>query len=201
MLKTGSNAPIEDDKSLERALGHQVRMLRRERDLSLADLGAAAGISHGMVSKIENGQISPSLATVNALARALNVPITTLFAAFEESRDCSYVKKGTGVVIERRGTKVGHLYELLGAGIRGETVLEPYLITLEAEAEAYTGFRHAGVEFIFMLSGEVRYHHAGQDYHLKPGDALLFDAEAPHGPRELITRPMTYLSIIAYPRQ
>ncbi|MEE8630323.1 MULTISPECIES: helix-turn-helix domain-containing protein [Methylobacterium] len=200
MLKTGSNAPIEDDKSLERALGHQVRTLRRERDLSLADLAAAAGISHGMVSKIENGQISPSLATINALARALNVPITTLFAAFEQSRDCSYVRKGTGVVIERRGTKVGHIYELLGAGIRGETVLEPYLITLEEDAEAYTGFRHAGVEFIFMLSGEVRYHHAGQDYHLKPGDALLFDAEALHGPRELIERPMTYLSIIAYPR-
>ncbi len=80
-------------------------------------------------------------------------------------------------------------------------MLEPYLITLEEDAEVYTGFRHAGIEFIYMLSGEVSYRHAGQDYHLKPGDALLFDAEALHGPQALIKRPMTYLSIIAYPRQ
>ncbi|BCM86743.1 helix-turn-helix domain-containing protein [Methylobacterium indicum] len=200
MLNTGSNAPAEDTKSLERALGHQIRVLRRERELSVADLGAAAGISSGMVSKIENGQIAPSLATINAVAQALNVPITTLFAAFEESRDCSYVRKGTGVVIERRGTKVGHIYELLGAGIRGNTVLEPYLITLEHDAEVYTGFRHAGIEFIYMLTGEVIYRHAGHDYHLKPGDSLLFDAEALHGPQTLVERPMTYLSIIAYPR-
>ncbi|GMA74871.1 hypothetical protein GCM10025880_12880 [Methylorubrum aminovorans] len=116
---------------MERALGHQIRALRRERDLSVSDLGAAAGISPGMISKMENGQISPSLGSINAVASALNVPITALFAAFEESRDCSYVKRGQGVVIERRGTKVGHIYELLGAGLRGEIVLEPYLITLE----------------------------------------------------------------------
>ena len=138
MLNTASNAPTEEKRTLERALGHQIRMLRRERDLSVSDLGAAAGISPGMISKMENGQISPSLASINAVADALNVPITALFSAFEESRDCSYVKRGQGVVIERRGTKVGHVYELLGAGIRGEIVLEPYLITLEEDAEPYT---------------------------------------------------------------
>lgn len=200
MLNTASNAPTEEKRTLERALGHQIRMLRRERDLSVADLGAAAGISSGMISKMENGQISPSLASINAVASALNVPITALFSAFEESRDCSYVKAGQGVVIERRGTKVGHVYELLGAGIRGEIVLEPYLITLEEDAEPYTGFRHSGVEFIYMLTGEVVYRHSGQDYHLTSGDSLMFDSDALHGPASLVKTPMTYLSIIAYPR-
>ena len=153
-----------------------------------------------MISKIENGAISPSLASINAIASALNVPITALFSAFEESRDCSYVKQGQGVLIERRGTKVGHIYELLGAGIRGEVVVEPYLITLEDQAEAYTSFRHAGTEFIYMLSGEVMYHHSGEDYHLQPGDSLLFDSHGLHGPARLIRTPMTYLSIIVYPR-
>ncbi|WP_336490195.1 helix-turn-helix domain-containing protein [Methylobacterium nigriterrae] len=200
MLHTTSNAPSENPRTLERAIGHQIRLLRRERDLSVADLGAAAGISPGMISKMENGQISPSLASINAVASALNVPITALFSAFEESRDCSYVKRGQGVVIERRGTKVGHIYELLGAGLRGELVVEPYLITLEADAEPYTGFRHSGIEFIYMLTGEVSYRHADQDYHLRPGDALMFDPQALHGPAKLLKTPMTYLSAVVYPQ-
>jgi uncharacterized cupin superfamily protein len=149
---------------------------------------------------MENGQISPSLSSINAIASALNVPITALFAAFEDSRDCSFVKRGQGVVIERRGTKVGHIYELLGAGLRGEVVVEPYLITLESDAEAHTSFRHSGTEFIYMLTGEVIYRHGHQDYHLQPGDSLLFDSGALHGPAKLVSTPMTYLSIITYPR-
>ncbi|WP_128566117.1 helix-turn-helix domain-containing protein [Methylobacterium crusticola] len=200
-LTTASSAPADSPRTLEKALGHQVRQMRRERDLSVSDLAGAAGISLGMVSKIENGQISPSLSTISAIAAALNVPITALFSAFEEKRDCSYVRRGQGVVIERRGTKVGHVYELLGASLGGDLAVEPYLITLEQDAEPYTGFRHAGIEFIYMLSGAVIYRHAGHDYTLGPGDALLFDSGALHGPAVLVETPMTYLSIIIYPRR
>ncbi len=49
-----------------------------------------------------------------------------------------------------------------------------------------------------MLSGRVTYRHADRLYHLRPGDALLFDSGALHGPETLIERPMTYLSIIMY---
>lgn len=200
-IATVSSAPPESPRTLERALGHQVRRLRRERDLSVSDLAAASGLSLGMVSKIENGQISPSLSTVNAIAGALNVPLSSLFSAFEEKRDCSHVRAGQGVTIERRGTKVGHLYELLGAALGGDVVVEPYLITLADEAEPYTGFRHAGIEFLYMLSGEVIYRHADRSYRLTPGDALLFDSGGVHGPERLVTWPITYLSIIIYPRQ
>ena len=197
MLRTASNAPNVEERPLEKALGYQIRMLRRERDLSVGDLGAAAGISQGMVSKIENGTISPSLASINAIASALNVPITALFATFEETHDCSHVKRGQGVPIERRGNKVGHLYELLGGGIRGDVVIQPYLITLNSEAEAYTSFQHDGTELIYMLSGEVIYHHSGQDYHLEPGDALMFDSNGLHGPAKLLEAPVTYLAVIS----
>ena len=170
-----------------RAIGAQVREIRRNTDLSIADLANAAGISPGMLSKIENGQISPSLSTLEALASALAVPITTLFAAYEDRRDCSFVKAEQGVVIERRGTKAGHVYQLLGHSVRGEVVVEPYLITLREDAVPYTGFQHSGVEFIYMLSGEVVYRHAGQKYRLQAGDALMFDSGALHGPEELKT--------------
>jgi transcriptional regulator with XRE-family HTH domain len=200
-LRTGSHAPREATRSLESEIGAEVRRLRKELDLTVAELGAAAGISTGMLSKIENGSISPSLATLDALSAALNVPISNLFKEREERRDCSFVKKGQGVRIERRGTKSGHLYDLLGHSLGGTIGVEPYFITLKSDAVAYTNFRHAGVEFIYMLTGKVRYRHADRTYVMEPGDALFFDAAARHGPEELIRAPMTYLSIIIYPRR
>ena len=200
-LHTGSHAPNEVSRSLELAIGAEVRRLRKDLDLTVAELGAAAGISTGMLSKIENGSISPSLATLHSLAQAFNVPISRLFSETEEKRDCSFVKAGQGVRIERRGTKAGHLYDLLGHSLGGEIRVEPYLITLKSDAVPYTEFRHAGIEFIYMLTGKVRYRHADRSYVMEPGDALFFDAAARHGPEELIKAPMTYLSIIIYPRR
>jgi transcriptional regulator with XRE-family HTH domain len=201
-LRTGSSAPTElPRRTLEEEIGTEVRRLRKSLDLTVAELGAAAGISAGMLSKIENGAISPSLATLGALAHALNVSISQLFAETEERRDCSFVKAGSGVRIERRGTKAGHLYDLLGHSLAGEIGVEPYLITLKGDAVPYTQFRHAGVEFLYMLSGKVRYRHADRTYLMEPGDALFFDAAARHGPEELVQAPMQYLSIIIYPRR
>ena len=197
-LTTGSGAPQEPERTLERAIGAQIRDLRQRFHLSVTHLANAASISGGMLSKIENGQISASLSTLQSLAAALNVPITTLFSAFEEKRDCSYVKAGQGVAIERRGTKVGHVYQLLGHTLGGDVTVEPYLITLKEEAVAYTGFRHAGTEIIYMISGKVIYRHADQTYPLEPGDTLMFDSEALHGPESVVERPATYLSIIIY---
>lgn len=199
-LVTGSGAPDVPNHTLEQAIGAQIRQQRKRLDITAAELAAAADISPGMMSKIENGQISASLSTLNAVAKALNVPISALFAAYEERRDCSFVKADQGVSIERRGTKAGHHYQLLGHSLGGDIVVEPYLITLTEEAQPYTAFQHAGIELIHMLTGRVTYRHADKTYTLSPGDTLFFDAGAPHGPEELIDKPMTYLSIIIYPK-
>lgn len=188
------------ERSLEKALGNQIRTIRRQHDLSVADLASAAGISNGMLSKIENGGISPSLSTLQAISGVLQTPLSSLFASFEERQDCSYVPAGQGLSIERRGTKVGHVYQLLGHVLRGDVTVEPYLITLRENAAPYTSFRHSGVEFLYMLKGEVHYRHGSEVYHLTPGDALLFDSAAPHGPEKLSSRETSYLSIIVYPR-
>ena len=175
-LTTGSGAPPEQERTLERAIGAEIRDLRQRFQLSVADLASAASISSGMLSKIENGQISPSLSTLQALAQALNVPFTSLFTSVDEKRDCSFVGAGQGLVIERRGTKVGHVYQLLGHALGGgEIIVEPYLITLKKDAVPYTGFRHAGTELIYMISGHVVYRHGDQSYPLRPGDTLMFD--------------------------
>ena len=200
-FRTGSHAPSEIAPSLEAGIGAEVRRLRKDLDLTVAELGAASGISTGMLSKIENGSISASVVTLNAVARALNVPISRLFSETDERRDCSFVKAGQGVRIERRGSKAGHLYDLLGHSLGGSIAVEPYLITLKNDAAPYTEFRHAGIELIYMLTGKVRYRHADRSYVLEPGGTLFFDAAARHGPQELIKAPMTYLSIIIYPRR
>lgn len=188
------------ERSLEKALGNQIRLIRRQHDLSVADLASAAGISNGMLSKIENGGISPSLSTLQAISGVLQVPLSSLFASYEERQDSSFVPAGQGLTIERRGTKVGHVYQLLGHVLRGDVVVEPYLITLKENAAPYTSFRHAGVEFIYMLTGEVHYRHGAETFHLKPGDSFLFDSGALHGPESLTEGETTYLSIIVYPR-
>ena len=164
------------------------------------EIANQAGLSASMLSKIENGTASGSIESLEALSRALNVPLTMFFATYEEQHDCSFVQSGHGVIIERRGTKAGHQYQLLGHSISGEVVVEPYLITLTEEAKPYTLFQHAGVEFLYMISGKVLYRHADKAYPMVPGDALFFDAAAPHGPEELTKLPMTYLSIIIYPK-
>jgi len=196
---TVSNAPPPGARMLERSLGKQVRKVRRDLDLSIADLAGAAGISTGMMSKIENGQISPSLATLQSISTALSVSLSSLFASFEDRQDCSYVPSGQGVTIERRGSKVGHVYQLLGHVMGGDISVDPFLITLREKSAPFTGFHHSGVEFIYMIEGEVSYRHGSALYHLRAGDALLFDSTALHGPETILTDMARYLSIIIYP--
>ncbi|MEI4473032.1 helix-turn-helix domain-containing protein [Frigidibacter sp. MR17.24] len=186
---------------LEQAIGHQVRAFRKRLGLTVTDLAGATGLSPGMLSKIENGNISPSLTTLQGLSRGLGVPISALFRGYEEPRNASLVKAGQGVEIERRGTRAGHHYRLLGHldhSSSGVTV-EPYLITLTAESDVFPTFQHPGTELIHMLEGVVVYRHGERLFRLEPGDTLFFDADAPHGPEALVDLPARYLSIISYP--
>ncbi|MCG5476322.1 helix-turn-helix domain-containing protein [Sinorhizobium fredii] len=190
------------ENNLEMAIGHEVRLYRKKLGLTVTDLSAATGMSVGMLSKIENGNISPSLTTLQALSRALGVPITAFFRRFEEPRRATFVKAGEGMNIERRGTRAGHQYSLLGHidnNTSGVTV-EPYLIRLTTDSDVFPTFQHEGMEFLYMLEGEVVYRHADQLYRMEPGDSLFFDADAPHGPEELVKLPALYLSIISYPQ-
>lgn len=186
--------------SLEAAIGYQVREYRNKLGMTVVELSKQAGVSPGMLSKIENGQTSSSLATLQSLSQALNVPVTTLFRRFEEQRDATFVKSGEGLAIERRGTRSGHQYQLLGHSVHNAITMEPYLITLTETSDVFPLFQHAGLEFVYILKGRVNYRHGSHLYPMEAGDSLFFDADAPHGPEELVELPITFLSIITYPR-
>ena len=131
--------PLREPKenNLEMAIGHEVRAFRKKLGITVTDLAAATGISLGMLSKIENGNISPSLTTLQSLSRALGVPLTAFFRRYEEPRNAVFVKAGQGIELERRGTRAGHQYNLLGH-IDNNTsgvIVEPYLITLTADSD------------------------------------------------------------------
>jgi len=194
---------VRDKKvnNLEMAIGHEVRTLRKKLGITGSDLASATGISLGMLSKIENGNTSPSLTTLQALAQALGVPVTAFLRRFEEVRNAMFVKAGEGVELERRGTRAGHQYNLLGhiGNNASGVVVEPYLITLTADSDIFPTFQHEGLEFLYMLEGSVQYRHGDRLYAMEPGDSLFFDADAPHGPEVLEKLPARYLSIICYP--
>ena len=189
-----------DNRYLEQAIGREVRRYREKLNLTISELAKQSGLSAGMLSKIENGATSPSLASLQAISKALQVPFTSLFRSYEEIRDATFVKAGQGLTIERRGTRAGHQYQLLGHSPHGPVMVEPYLITLTHETDVFPTFQHAGLEFLYMLEGNVVYRHGDKLYDMHPGDALFFDAEAPHGPEELRKLPARYLSVISYRR-
>ncbi|MFT5060081.1 MAG: transcriptional regulator with XRE-family HTH domain [Dinoroseobacter sp.] len=190
------------EKVLEVAIGREVRAYRRKQEITVAELSVTTGLSIGMLSKIENGNTSPSLTTLRTLADALSVPLTSFFRGFEEKRLAVHTKAGEGVVQDRAGTRANHHYNLLGhlGSNASGVIVEPYLIVLTEKSDVFPTFQHSGIETIYMLEGEVNYRHGDSVYALKPGDSLFFEADAPHGPEALIKLPARYLSVISYPQ-
>ena len=194
--------PYQDQggNRLEVAIGREIRGFRKKMDKTVMELARLAGLSPGMLSKIERGIASPSLGTLQSLSKALQVPVTAFFRKFEEQNDATFVRAGEGLKIERRGTRAGHRYELLGHSVGKSIAIEPYLVTLNEESEVFPVFQHSGMEFIYMLEGRIEYRHGSKTYMLSPGDSLFFDAEALHGPENIPEVPIRFLSIIVYLR-
>ena len=167
--------PIYEEK-LEESLGNRLRDLRRDQGLSLRALAEKSGLSANTLSLIENGKTSPSVATLQQIALALNIPITAFFEA-QSSRD--------PVIHTRRGHRTSSAFrhgrlEELGSGV-GNEGLQPFIVTFDPRADSGPQpLSHDGSEFVMCMSGRVIYNVAGEDYTLEPGDSLLFSSRIPH---------------------
>ena len=104
----------QQEKVLEVAIGREVKAVRKQQNITVLALSKKTGISPGMLSKIENGLTSPSLTTLQTLSEALSVSLTSFFRRFEEQRSAVLVKAGSGMDVDRAGTRAGHQYNLLG---------------------------------------------------------------------------------------
>ncbi len=185
--------------SLGSFVGAALKKQRQIQRLTIQDVADLAGISRGMLSRIENGQATPSLDTLARVCAAVSLSLSSLFKDHDTPDGIArHVPQGKGMVVVRRGTKRGHSYELLSYDQGPKKRFEPFLITLDDQSEVFPRFQHPGMEFLYMLKGQLDYRHGNQVYSLKPGDALTFEGDIPHGPERLVKVPIQFLAIIHY---
>ena len=157
---------------------------------------AIASFDAALALRIERGEYDDAA----RLAVALAVEPGFFFQNHEETRPrAALVRRSERKVIVGRGTKLGHSYESLAYGLSFKKDFEPYLMRIEEKTidPARNVFRHPGHELLFMLKGRMDYRHAGQVYHLEPGDSLFFDGQSEHGPLRVYGPPVEFLSIIS----
>jgi len=199
MLRESKKAGRGNGPAVAVQVGANVRRLRQAQGLNSGELARSAGISAAMLSRLESGDVSPSLETLSALAEALGIATATLLKEDAATQsDAQLVRKGEGLEVVRRGTRRGHTYHLLASDRGPKRVFEPFLVTLTSKSEIFPEFDHPGIEFIHILEGSLRYRHGPESYLLKPGDSLTFRGDVPHGPDRLLKLPVRMLSIIIY---
>lgn len=187
-------------QGLDALVGLAVRNARGQSGMTLAGLSAKSGVSIPMISKIERGQVSASLNTLNALAGAMGVPIINFFAETVEITEVSLVRAGEGVTVRRLGSTYGHSYLQLGHVTTDSQELETYLITLDTPVTGTPIFQHGGIELMHILNGALSYRIGDAVYDLAAGDTLTFDATVPHGPAHLNSARVQFLAVISKPK-
>ncbi|VVP69870.1 HTH-type transcriptional regulator PuuR [Pseudomonas fluorescens] len=184
---------------LEQYLGLQIKRQRQAQDLKLSDVAKIADISQGMLSKIENAQVSTSLDTLSRLCDVLGLPLSKLFSEYDQQDgSAQLVKAGQGMEVVRRGTEKGHTYHLLNHTRGPKKSFEAYMVSMDDASEEFPTFAHPGTEFLHLLEGELIYRHGNQLYRMEAGDSLTFEGEIPHGPEALVQVPIRMLSIMNY---
>jgi transcriptional regulator with XRE-family HTH domain len=173
-------------------VGARVRALRQERNLSLRALAELSELSPNTISLVERGMTSPSVSTLQRLATALAVPITSFFVHPVETVKAIF----THADERTRAGSANVVLESLGFGLEGQSC-DPFLVTLKPGAGS--GRRvmvHSGSELVYCLDGELSYEVGDERYHLIVGDSLLFRAEQPHRWHNPAQEPATFLLIM-----
>lgn len=157
-------------------VGQRLRTLREARGLSIRSLAARSGLAVNTLSLIENGKSSPSVSTMQQLARTLAVPVTAFFKADLPRQNVVYQRAA-----KRPQALFAHgLLEDLGVGLVNR-IVEPLLVTLHPHAGSGADpIVHTGQEFVYCLAGRIMYTVRDQTYLLEPGDSLTFEAYLPH---------------------
>ena len=181
---------------IDLAIGSALRSLREQRELSARQLALASSVSAAMISRIENGQVSPSISTLTALSAALDVPLISLFKETTTGHtDYTHVKRGGGL----RSTRIvdDHTHEFINLAFhrRRDLQFEAHQVTLARDAGSPPIYIGHGVVFILVLGGQGTYRYGQQEFELRQGDSLSVDAELCHGFTRVLTDEITFLSV------
>ena len=165
-----NQSPSADSRSA--AIGAQISLRRSQRGLSGAELARRAGISKTTLSNLEAGVGNPTVATLDALAVALRIPMTDLLASDTGSAP---------VLVPGTGDDPAEVTRELLRRISGGHSLEMWRVRIPA-SETSTGLPHAAgtIEHLFVACGHVTAGPAGNPQRLSRGDFFAFAGDAPH---------------------
>jgi transcriptional regulator with XRE-family HTH domain len=173
-------------------VGRALRALRAERGLSIRALAGSSGLAVNTLSLIENGRSSPSVSTLQLLARALGVRLCDFFDADQPRRELVFLAAGS----RPRAAFAHGTVEDLGAGL-SERGISPLLVTLAPGADSGAhAIVHTGEELVLCLEGRLEYRVDGESFPLAVGDSLMFAAHLPHSWRNLDGTPSRALLVL-----
>ncbi len=182
-------------------IGTKIRELRKKSGLILQDLSDRTGLSKPLLSQIEKGVVSPPVATLLKISRALHVNIGFFFQNGEMEEKVVLVRRDESKVIDSRyfgRDESGYYYEAL-AYKKSKKNMEPFLVEFKRKkAEKLSYFSHDGEEFIYLLEGTLEFRTENQQYVLYPGDSLYFESSIPHAYRALERKNARALTVV-YP--
>lgn len=164
-------------------IGAKVRALRQKKQLGLAQLGAHTGLSPGMLSKIERGQLVPTLPTLLRIALVFGVGLDHFFTERDAHPDVAVVRKGDRVRLPHpsKGAPF-YVFESLDYPL-ADRPMEAYYAEFPAEATPSQPHRHAGTEFVFVVKGRLAVTIDDHETLLDEGDAITFNSDVPHSYR------------------
>jgi transcriptional regulator with XRE-family HTH domain len=159
-------------------IGEHIRRLRVKRHVSVRSFAAQTGFSPSFISQLENGQVTPSLGSLQKIADSLGVTLGEFFAAAATEEETLIVRQSERRTLESTWTDA-HL-EALGSMARSRR-LEPVLAVFGVGGKSGKRLHsHSREEFAFVLKGRVTLTLADEDFDLGPGDAVTVPAQAPH---------------------
>ena len=176
-------------------LGGRIRALRQARRLTLRDVAERSGVTESFLSQVERDVTSPSIATVQRIARALDLSIAQLFA--EEPQTGRVVRREARRRVEYAGLKA--VDEFLTSNMAGR--LQVILSTIEpgggTGAEPYT--HDSDEECVIVLAGVLDLWVGDEHYVLREGDALTYPSRLPHWNVNHGDRPASVLFCLTPP--
>lgn len=164
--------------SVEILVASRLSALRREVGMTLRELAAKTGLSDAYLSRVENGRIAVTLASLEKLAEIFATPIATFFEEEIKPRRLVISRKGKGQKVRFRG-RSGALAQLLADEKHGK-LMEPLIVDVSSAIKPVEPLAHPGEEFNFVISGSCQFLFDGETHMLREGDSVYFDATAPH---------------------
>jgi transcriptional regulator with XRE-family HTH domain len=174
--------PIMKQESVidEAEIGKRIKTFRTERRITLEQLAKMTGFSKGYLSKVEKSDKAPPVSTLGTIGRALSVSISTLLGEETQRVSLCLVRKDERpFFVTRDGTAFGYAYESMAYKYPNR-IMEPFMLTLPLAPKKRTLYQHEGEEILFVIQGTMRFFHGAEEYIVREGDCLYFDAFIPH---------------------